>query len=190
MGGPMAGLVQGLGSRVRRWRRLIPKTRRRLRERVIDALCSLGFINIGRCVVHGPRDRLHLGQGVGCTNNVFFNTRSGHITIGDDSVLSFYCMFLTGRHEFEHGQLKQPRSRQVPDSGYDIHIGRGCWIASGAIILGGVTIGDNCLVAAGAVVTKDVPAGSIVGGVPAKIIGSVHMLDQDASLLSSGQSPS
>lgn len=176
----MAGLGQGLGSRVRRWRRLIPKTRRRLRERVIDALCSLGFINIGRCVVHGPRDRLHLGKGVGCTNNVFFNTRSGHITIGDDSVLSFYCMFLTGRHEFEHGQLKQPRSRQVPEAGYDIHIGRGCWIASGAIILGGVTIGDNCLVAAGAVVTKDVPAGSIVGGVPAKIIGSVHMLDQDA----------
>ncbi len=179
----MAGLAQGLSSRVRgrvrRWRRLIPTTRQRLRQRLIDALCSLGFINIGRCVVHGPRDRLHLGRGVGCTNNVFFNTRSGHITIGDDSVLSFYCMFLTGRHEFENGQLKQPRARQVPDSGYDIHIGKGCWIASGAIILGGVTIGDNCLVAAGAVVSKDVPPGAIVGGVPAKIIGSVHMLDQD-----------
>jgi acetyltransferase-like isoleucine patch superfamily enzyme len=154
----------------------------------VDYLCSLGFLNIHRAVVHGPRDRLHLGKGVGSRHNILFNTRSGHIYIGENSVLSFYCMFLTGQHEFENGQLKQPRSRQVPDSGYDIRIGKGCWIASGAIILGGVTIGDNCLVAAGAVVTKDVPDGSIVGGVPAKIIGNVRMLDQDAVQQSPSQS--
>lgn len=186
----MARLVQALSGRIKRWRRGLEKNRRRLRERVIDYFCELGFINIGRCVVHGPRERLHLGKGLSCTNNVFFNTRSGHITIGDDTVLSFYCMFLTGRHEFEDGRLKQPRWRQVPDSGFDIHVGKGCWIASGAIILGGVTIGDNCLVAAGAVVSKDVPSGSIVGGVPAKIIGSVQMLGQDASPPALGDSPS
>ena len=46
-------------------------------------------------------------------------------------------------------------------------------IASHAIIIGGVTIGKNAIVGAGAVVTKDVPAGKIVAGVPAKIIGDV-----------------
>ena len=45
-----------------------------------------------------------------------------------------------------------------------------------AVIMPGVTIGPNAIVAAGAVVTKDVPPGSIVGGVPAKVIGSVEDL--------------
>jgi acetyltransferase-like isoleucine patch superfamily enzyme len=162
---------------VRKLRKISNNYKKRLEKKIIDYLCKLGFLNIKRCVVHGPSDRLHLGKNVNCNNNVFFNTRSGHIYIGDDTVLSFYCMFLTGRHEFENGELKQPRSRQVPSSGYDIRVGKGCWIASGAIILGGVTIGNHCLVAAGAVVTHDVPDYAIVAGVPARIIGDVRQLD-------------
>jgi acetyltransferase-like isoleucine patch superfamily enzyme len=49
-------------------------------------------------------------------------------------------------------------------------IGNDVWIGKNAIILGGVTIGDGAIVAAGAVVSKDIPAYSIVGGVPARII--------------------
>ena len=51
-----------------------------------------------------------------------------------------------------------------------IVLGRNVWIGSNATILQGVTIGDNSVVAAGAVVTKDVPADTIVGGVPARVI--------------------
>lgn len=46
------------------------------------------------------------------------------------------------------------------------------FIGSNTTILGGVRIGPNAIVAAGSVVTKDVPENSIVGGVPAKVIGS------------------
>ena len=49
-------------------------------------------------------------------------------------------------------------------------IGDHVWIGQRATILKGVTIGNNAIVAAGAVVTKDVPANTIVGGVPAKVI--------------------
>ena len=49
-------------------------------------------------------------------------------------------------------------------------IGKNVWVGVKATITPGVTIGDNAIVGANAVVTKDVPANSVVGGVPAKVI--------------------
>ncbi len=51
-----------------------------------------------------------------------------------------------------------------------VHIGNHVWIATNAMILPGVTIGDGSIVAAGSVVTRDVAAGCLVAGVPAKVI--------------------
>ncbi|NOZ71209.1 MAG: acyltransferase [Chloroflexi bacterium] len=147
-------------------------------RRVTNYLNRLGFLTIHRYIVHGPAERLHLGNPPP-KNNTFFNTRSGHIYVGDGVVWGYHCQVLTGLHLFEHGKLKQPKSEQVPTAGYDIRIGDGCWIASGAIIIGDVTISENSIVAAGAVVTKDVPPGSIVGGVPARIIGRTDQLGPD-----------
>lgn len=58
-----------------------------------------------------------------------------------------------------------------PKSKGDIIIGNDVWLGVDSKILSGVHIGDGCVVAAGAVVTKDVAPYSIVGGVPAKVIG-------------------
>jgi acetyltransferase-like isoleucine patch superfamily enzyme len=50
-------------------------------------------------------------------------------------------------------------------------IGDRVWVGTRAVILKGVTIGDGAVIAAGAVVTKDVPAGAVVAGLPAKVVG-------------------
>ncbi|MBR0384699.1 MAG: sugar O-acetyltransferase, partial [Eubacteriaceae bacterium] len=54
-----------------------------------------------------------------------------------------------------------------------------CWIGSNSTILSGVTIGDGAIVGAGAVVTKDIPAGLVAAGVPARVIRKIK-LDHDA----------
>jgi carbonic anhydrase/acetyltransferase-like protein (isoleucine patch superfamily) len=56
---------------------------------------------------------------------------------------------------------------------HSAHIEQGCLIGIGAIVLDGVRIGAGSIVGAGCVVTKDVPAGSLVVGVPAKIVRSI-----------------
>ena len=56
------------------------------------------------------------------------------------------------------------RSIDVPVIGDDVYI------ATGAKILGAISIGDNCVVGANAVVINDVPANCVVAGIPAKII--------------------
>jgi acetyltransferase-like isoleucine patch superfamily enzyme len=51
-----------------------------------------------------------------------------------------------------------------------VSIGNGCWIGARAVILKNVTLGDRCVVGAGAVVTKSFPAGSVLAGVPARLL--------------------
>lgn len=49
-------------------------------------------------------------------------------------------------------------------------IGNNVWIGTGVNIMPGVHIGENAVIAGGAVVTKDVPANTVIGGNPAKVI--------------------
>jgi acetyltransferase-like isoleucine patch superfamily enzyme len=134
--------------------------------------------------VDGSAGRLHIGKRVGLANTLC-NLSSGSIFIGDHCAFGYNVMLLTGRHRFADGMRASLAAasdgwgggaEEVPADGYDIRIGDGCWIASGAMITGGVTIGKHCIVAAGAVVTKDLPDHAIAAGVPARIVGDTRAL--------------
>ncbi len=123
-----------------------------------------------RFVVHGMNDVILEGD-IAIPKSVYFNTRSGDIRIGRNTILGENVMLLTGKHlNIAEAKSQNLPFQHVPPKGRDIVIGRGCWIASGSIIIGGVTIGDYSVVAAGAVVAKDVPERVIVAGMPADII--------------------
>lgn len=65
-----------------------------------------------------------------------------------------------------------PQSPDFADQGGEVVIGDRVWIAYRAVIMPGVTLGEGAVVAAGAVVTQDVAPYTIVGGVPARPIGT------------------
>lgn len=163
------------------WRRTHPRYPRALRLALAPVvrfglLC--GFANVDYGLVQGPRTRLHIGEGCS-TMNTTFNAASGHIWIGDHTLFSHNCMVITGIHRFHDGERAALHSRaaleEVPSAGRDIVIGRGCFLGAGATVLGPIVIGDNVIVGAGAVVTADVPDGSFVAGVPARVIRSKSM---------------
>lgn len=67
-----------------------------------------------------------------------------------------------------------PDGKEYPYKTYEIEIFDNVFIGAHSIIIGNVKIGPNAIIAAGSVVTKDVPANSIVGGNPAKVISDME----------------
>lgn len=95
----------------------------------------------------------------GCTLNDI-----GGIDIGHEVMLGPNVSLLSSGHPVE----PVDRTRRITAA--PIVVERNVWIAAGAIVLQGVTVGADSVVAAGAVVTNDVPAATLVAGVPARVI--------------------
>lgn len=110
------------------------------------------------------------GYNIFCEENVFMNFDCllldvVPIHIGRNTLLAPRVQVLTAGHA-----LDATERVQGVEFGKPVRIGQDCWIGGGAIICPGVTIGNRSVVAAGAVVTKDVPANSLVAGVPARVL--------------------
>ena len=90
------------------------------------------------------------------------------ITIGDDVQIGPNVQLLTPTHPVEAEARRAKWEAASP-----ITIGDNAWLGGGVIVLPGVTIGDNAVVGAGSVVTRDLPAGVVAIGSPARVTRAV-----------------
>lgn len=111
------------------------------------------------------------GKNITIGKNVFINAcchfqDQGGITLGDGCLIGHNVVFAT----FNHGFAPADRASLYPAP---IVLGKNVWVGSNSTLLQGIRIGDNAVIGAGSVVTKDVPANTIVGGVPARILRQI-----------------
>jgi len=100
---------------------------------------------------------------VGCTIGV-----TQHVRIGAGSQLGPQCMLMD--NAFHHAD---PARRHVRPESRPIVLEPNVWLGARTIVLPGVTIGQDAVVGAGSVVNRDVPAGCLAAGVPAKVLRSL-----------------
>lgn len=142
---------------------------------VMDHLEPWNRIQRGKKSLVHPSVSFRQGQNISLGDNTrvqnnccLWASPNSKISVGEFTGLGPGTLIFSSNHKFEKGV---PYVKQLWVE-KDVIIGRNVWVGSGCIILPGVTIGDDTVVAAGSVVTKDVPAGSVIGGVPAKVLKS------------------
>lgn len=115
--------------------------------------------------LQADRGGIRLGDRVEINNYTIVNGTGG-VVVGDDSLIGPGVRLVSYQHCFAAGSTV----RSQPTDAKPIHIGSDVWIGANAVVLAGVTVGDGSVIAAGAVVTRDVVPGTVVAGVPARVI--------------------
>lgn len=137
---------------------------RALMSEIINQELDSGFVLFPPFTTDFGRNT-YIGTGVFINSGARFQDQGG-IFIGDGCFLGHNCVLTT----LNHGLNPARRHLMEPAP---VRIERGAWLGASVTVLPGVTIGADAVVAAGAVVTQDVPARTLVGGVPAKVIREV-----------------
>ena len=144
----------------------LPPSRREEREAILKRL----FGRVGRnCCLHSPF-HCDFGESISIGDDFVGNfgltiLDEAPVTIGDRVLIGPNVGIYTVNHALLPDQRAEGIMRSLP-----VTIGNDVWIGFEAVILAGVHIGDGAIIGARAVVTKDVPAYTIVGGVPAREI--------------------
>ncbi len=116
-----------------------------------------GFKNlvIGKNVYIGPETMIDIAD---------------RVTIGSNTTIAARGLLLTHTNV---GYDDNPLKRVIPDNYSPVKIGNEVFIGANSVVLPGVTIGNNSIVGAMSLVSNDVESGTIVAGIPAKVIGKI-----------------
>lgn len=106
----------------------------------------------------------HLAMGL-----VVIDDYTNNVSIGERCSIGAYVTLMSATSPDNSVLMKHPGLQNAIKTA-PISIGNDCWIGSGCIVMPGVKIGDRAVVGAGAVVTKDVLAGEVVTGIPARVV--------------------
>jgi len=109
--------------------------------------------------------RIRIGNGNYFNRNVMIDA-CGLVEIGNENMIGPDVYITDSNHIFGEGISPKEMDMQ---RGH-VRIGNRCWIGAKAVILKDVELGDGCVVGAGAVVTRSFSAGSVIAGVPARLI--------------------
>ena len=135
---------------------------------IYDSSCIFGDVSVGVNSWIGPFTVLD-GSG-------------GGLQIGD------FCSISAGVHIYTHDTVLWAVSGGVQAARKGrVTIGSNTYIGAQAVIIAGVSIGERCVIAANSLVNRDVAAGSIMGGTPARLIGRVEGEGVEARLVYEGK---
>jgi acetyltransferase-like isoleucine patch superfamily enzyme len=124
--------------------------------------------------VYNFRDMPGSGITIGCDSLIgeYSVIRGqGGVAIGDRVYTSPFSQIIAVNHIYDDPDIPFVEQGITAEG---IVVEDDVWIGSGAVITDGVRIGKGAVIAAGAVVTKDVPAHTVVGGVPARLIKTIE----------------
>ena len=121
-----------------------------------------GYINRNSILLNG-KPHIFTLELIGASQNKLIN----EIEIGNNVLISPHVTITSHQHSYQDADKLFREQRVLFEK---VVIKDNVWIGSNAVILPGIKLGSNSIIAAGAVVIKDVPANSLVGGVPAKHI--------------------
>ncbi len=117
-----------------------------------------------------PGARIEIGVECFLNRNTMLAAQE-RIEIGDNTMFANGCFVGDAEHRYDDPET--PVTRQGFTSKGPVRIGANCWFGVNCVVTSGVEIGDRCVIGANSVVTRDLPAGTIAAGAPAKAIREI-----------------
>lgn len=147
--------------------------------RVRELLSALIGSPVDDSVTLFPPFTSDFGRNTRIGRRVFINAGcrfqdQGGITIGDDCLIGHDAIIAT----LQHGMAPDRRADLIPAP---VVLGSNVWLGARVTVLPGVTIGDDAVIGAGSIVTRDVPAGMVAVGSPARVVRAIDGSDASTS---------